>query len=47
MTPTAFSTSSASLGFVHNRLDRQANRRDDEAYLADLASLPSARTLGV
>ena len=47
MTPTAFSTTTASLGFVHNRLDRQANRRDDESYLAGLASLPSARTLGV
>ncbi len=47
MTPTAFSRSSASLGFVHNTLDRQANRRDDEAYLATLAALASARTLSV
>ena len=47
MTPTAFARSSASLGFVHNKLDRQANRRDDEAYIATLAALPSARTLGV
>ncbi len=47
MTPTAFSKSTTSLGFVHNRLDRQANHRDDEPYLAGLASLPSARTLGV
>ena len=47
MTPTAFSKSTATLGFVHNRLDRRANRRDDEGYLADLAALPSARTLGV
>ena len=47
MTPKAFARSTASLGFVHNKLDRQANRRDDEAYLATLAALPSARTLGV
>ena len=47
MTPSDFAKSSATLGFAHNALDRLANRRDDDAFQAELAGSPEARTLVV
>lgn len=47
MTPSDFAKSSATLGFAHNALDRVANRRDDDAFQAEMAASPAARTLAV
>ena len=47
MTPSAFAKSAATLGFAHNALDRVANRRDDDAFQAEMAASPAARTLVV
>ena len=47
MTPNDFAKSAATLGFAHNRLDRLANRRDDDAFQAATAASPTARTLAV
>ncbi len=47
MNPSDFAKSSATLGFAHNALDRLANRRDDEAFQAEMAASPDARTLAV
>jgi NAD+ diphosphatase len=47
MTPSEFAKSSATLGFAHNALDRLANARDDEAFQAEAAADPRARTLAV
>ncbi|WP_237478153.1 NAD(+) diphosphatase [Lichenibacterium dinghuense] len=47
MTPSDFAKSSATLGFAYNALDRLANRRDDDAFQAEAAASPAARTLAV
>ena len=47
MTPSDFAKSSATLGFAHTALDRLANRRDDDAFQAEMAASPAARTLAV
>ncbi|MGI3903013.1 MAG: NAD(+) diphosphatase [Janthinobacterium lividum] len=47
MDPTAFAKTSATLGFAHNALDRLANRRDDEAFQAEIANSAEARTLAI
>ena len=45
MTPTIFARSAAALGFVHNRLDRAANSRDDGVFIDRLRHDPACRTL--
>ena len=45
MTPQDFARTAATLGFAHNRLDRLANRRDDEGFQAEAAASPGARTM--
>ncbi len=45
MTPAAFLKTTATLGYAHNELDRLANHRDDEAFIAALRSEDSARTM--
>lgn len=47
MDPTTFAKTAATLGFAHNALDRLANRRDDEAFQADVANSADARTLAI
>ena len=47
MTPSDFAKSSATLGFAHSALDRLAGRRDDDAFQAEVAASPAARTLVV
>ena len=47
MTPSDFAKSAATLGFAHNALDRLANRRDDDAFQAETAASPAARTVAV
>ncbi len=44
MNPAAFSKTSSSLGFAHNRLDRLANRRDDAAFVESLRTSASGLT---
>ncbi len=43
MDPTAFARTASTLGFVHNRLDRRANSRDDAALMAALRQRLDAR----
>ncbi len=47
MTPSDFAKSAATLGFAHNALDRLANAREDDAFQAEVAAAPTARTLAV
>ncbi len=47
MDASTFAKTSATLGFAHNALDRLANRRDDEAFQADVASSAEARSLAI
>ncbi len=43
MTPKSFARTTSTLGFVHNRLDRLANSRDDSNLIEALRQDPAAR----